>query len=210
MLVRTPIAAGWLAASLAVVAAVVAAAVAPAEVMTIKGASRVVIHVGKAGAFGFAGHIHEVEAPVTGTIDVDRSDPSRSVVVLEFDAASMRVSGAGEPAQDVPEVQRVMLSDQVLDVKRYPKIVFRSRRVTGGSPSAGSFSVEVAGDLSLHGVTRPVVVPVRVTLGDGGLEARGAATLRQTDFGIHPVTAAGGAIKVKDELDLTFDITAGK
>lgn len=199
------VAGAWLAASLGLASL----AVMPAEVLQIHGTSRVLIHVGKAGAFGFAGHAHEVEAPVTGSITLDRSDPTRSEILLEFDTASLRVTGKGEPAQDVPEVQRVMLSDRVLDATRYPKIVFRSRRITGtGSPGA-SFTVSVAGELTLHGVSKAVVIPARVTLRDGSLTAEGTTTLKQTDFGIRPVTAAGGTVRVKDELQVTFTLQAG-
>ncbi len=180
------------------------------DVLPVLGTSRVVIHVGKAGAFGFAGHAHDVEAPVRGSISLDHSDPTRSEIVLEFDAAALRVTGKGEPPQDVPEVQRVMLSDRVLDASRYPRIVFRSHRLIGAVPRDGSFTVSVAGDLSLHGVTKPLVLPVRVTLREDSLTAEGTTTLKQTDFGIRPVTAAGGTVRVKDELDVTFSLHAGK
>jgi polyisoprenoid-binding protein YceI len=198
--------AAWLTAS---VALVVPPPSQP-EVLRIEKTSRVRIHVGKAGAFGFAGHPHDVEAPVTGSVSVDRSDLSRSEVRLEFDSASLRVTGEGEPAQDVPEVQRVMLSERVLDAKRYPKIVFQSRRIATTSSSAPTLNLSVEGDLSLHGVTKPIVVPVRVTSRDGSFTVEGTATLKQTDFGIQPVTAAGGTVRVKDALDITFILQAGR
>lgn len=195
----------WLAASLGLASP----AALPAEVLQIQGTSRVLIRVGKAGAFGFAGHAHEVEAPVTGKITLDRSDATRSEVLLEFDTASLRVTGKGEPAQDVPEVQRVMLSDRVLDATRYPKIVFRSRRITGAGSRGGSFTVSVAGELTLHGVSKALIIPVRVTLREGAVTAEGTAALKQTDFGIQPVTAAGGTVRVKDVLEITFTLQAG-
>lgn len=182
----------------------------PQEVLRIQGTSRVVIQVGKAGAFGFAGHSHDVEAPVTGSVTVDTSDFARSVVLLEFDSASLRVTGKGEPAQDVPEVQRVMLSERVLDVSRYPKIVFRSRRVTMSGRAGDSLNLSVEGDLTLHGATKPCVVPVRVKLSEGALTAEGTTTLKQSDFGIQPVTAAGGTVRVKDALDVTFTVHAAR
>jgi polyisoprenoid-binding protein YceI len=181
---------------------------APPEVLKIEGTSRVVIHVGKAGAFGFAGHAHEVVAPVTGSVTVDPTDLARSAVLLEFDSASLRVTGEGEPAQDVPEVQRVMVSNRVLDVTRYPKIVFRSRRVTSSGRAGDSLNLSVEGDLSLHGTTKPCVVPVRVRLAEGSLTAEGTTTLKQSNFGIQPITAGGGTVRVKDELGITFTVHA--
>jgi polyisoprenoid-binding protein YceI len=181
---------------------------ARADAFLLETTSRVVIHVGKAGAFGFAGHAHDVAAPVSGSVTVDPSDPARSQVQLEFDSASLRVTGEGEPARDVPEVQRVMLSERVLDVARYPTIVFRSRRVTSKGGTGGTLALSVDGDLTLHGATKPCVVVVRVTLSGNSLTAEGAASIKQSDFGIEPVTAAGGTIRVSDALDVTFTIHA--
>jgi polyisoprenoid-binding protein YceI len=183
---------------------------AQSDELRVEGTSRVLVHVGKAGVFGFAGHDHEVEAPVTGSVSVDRADVSRSQVVLEFDAASLRVTGEGEPAEDVPEVQRTMVSERVLDVKRYPTVVFRSKRITGADAAGAAARLTVAGDLSLHGVTREVVVPVRVALEGDALTADGTVTIRQSDFGIQPVTAAGGTIRVKDALEISFRIRASR
>jgi polyisoprenoid-binding protein YceI len=181
-----------------------------AETLRILGTSRVTIHVGKAGAFGFVGHAHEVVAPVTGSVRLDRSDLSTSEVRLSFDGASLRVTGEGEPAQDVPEVQRVMLSERVLDVSRYPTIHFHSRRVTTTGTSGTSVSLSVEGELSLHGVTKPCVVPVHVTWRDGSLTAEGTTTIKQSDFGIQPVTGAGGTIRVKDALEVSFAVHAAR
>ena len=59
--------------------------------------SRALIDVGKSGAFSFAGHTHEVEAPLTsGVVHLDTDDPSHDDVRLEFNAAAMRVTGKGE------------------------------------------------------------------------------------------------------------------
>jgi polyisoprenoid-binding protein YceI len=60
----------------------------------------------------------------------------------------------------------------------------------------------VHGDLTVHGQTRPVLVEVT---GEAG-HYRGSAAVRQTDFGIQPVSAAGGTIKVKNEVRVEFEI----
>lgn len=85
------------------------------ETFRVDGTSQVVVHVGKAGVFGFAGHAHEVAAPVAGSVTLDRANLGRSRVVLEFETKALRVTGRGEPAGDVPEVQRTMLGERVLD-----------------------------------------------------------------------------------------------
>jgi polyisoprenoid-binding protein YceI len=172
--------------------------------------SQVLILVGKAGVLSFAGHVHEVVAPVVrGDVTVDLADWQRASVSFEFEAAALRVTGTHEAPADVPEVQRVMLSEQVLDVQRFPTIVFRSRRVSTTARTANTADMLIEGDLTLHGTTRPIAIRTNATLDAGGrLTARGAFSLKQTDFGMVPVTAAGGTIRVKDELDVQFVLKA--
>ena len=73
-----------------------------------------------------------------------------------FDATAAKVTGKGEPAEDVPEVQRVMQSDRVLDVKKYPTITFESRSVSRAASSGAAMTLRIEGDLMLHGMTRRV------------------------------------------------------
>src|SRR5262245_13373459 len=174
-----------------------------------RAASQVTVHVGRAGAFGFAGHDHEVAVlNIDGTIVLDSADVTQSTMTLKFDVTAMKVTGRGEPAADVPEVQRVMLSDRVLDAQRYPTIAFTSRRIVIVTQAVDRLMLRVEGDLTLHGVTRPITVPVEVRLTADQLTATANATVRQTDFGIRPVTAGAGTVKVKDELAIAFRIVA--
>jgi hypothetical protein len=48
--------------------------------------------------------------------------------------------------------------------------------------------------------------PVDITLTSNGLTATGRVTVRQTDFGIRPVTAGAGTVRVKDEVEIVFSI----
>ena len=171
--------------------------------------SHVLIQVGKTGMFGFAGHAHEVVAPsVTGRVSVEPNDWQRSSVSLEFKAGALTVSGKGEPPADVPKVQQVMLSEQVLDVKRFPTVAFRSRRVSAAPPATDGLALTIDGDLTLHGVTRPLTIHARATVQADRLTARGTFVIKQTDFGIRPVTAGGGTVKVKDEVQVEFVLEA--
>lgn len=170
--------------------------------------SRVTIAVGKSGAFSFLGHKHEVSGPIEGgSVDVDPGNLTGSRVSLTIATASLKVSGADEPPEDRPKVQEAMESDQVLDVARYPRITFESTGVTGGRPGTPAFDVVVAGRLTIREVTRPVSVPVHVQIGDHSLNANGRFRVRQTEFGIKPISV-GGAVAVKDRLDITFSVAA--
>ncbi len=140
----------------------------------------------------------------------DPADPSHGDVRLEFDAAAIRITGKGEPPGDVPKVQQVMLSEQVLDAARYPKITLESTSVavaSGRSAGATMFDLTMTGKLSLHGVTKPFNAPVRVVLDGATLTATGKFSIKQTDFGIKPISVAG-VVNVKDALNLTFTIVA--
>jgi polyisoprenoid-binding protein YceI len=174
----------------------------------VPGESRVQVHVGRAGLFGFAGHEHEVVGPVLqGEVVADDADLGRSSVTLEFETAQLKVTGKGEPEKDVPKVQAKMVGPEVLDVARYPRATFRSTAVSGAAAGEGTFDLQVTGDLTLHGVTRSVTVPMRVTRSADGLSASGRTTIRHTDFGMKPVSVAG-VVKVKNELTLQFAVAA--
>jgi polyisoprenoid-binding protein YceI len=176
-------------------------AVVPAE-------RSVVIDVGKSGLFSFAGHTHEVVAPgFSGEVVADDEDLSRSRVTLVFDARALKVTGRGESAEDVPKVQEAMLGPKVLDAARFPEIRFVSKAVSGRALGPGSFTLDVAGELTLKGVTRPVALPLKVEVKGETLLAEGTTTLRQKDFGIQPVSVAG-VVNVKNELKLTFRVEA--
>jgi polyisoprenoid-binding protein YceI len=171
--------------------------------------SRFTIDVGKTGAFSFvAGHAHEVETQeISGAIEFTPEDLERSAVHLEVPTASLRVTGKGEPPDDVPQVQETMLSERVLDVKRYPEILFESTTIT--SVAAGGSSYSVVGRITLHGVTKSISLPVALRQASDTLTASGATSIKQTDFGITPVSVAG-VVKVKDDLGLSFTIVAAR
>jgi polyisoprenoid-binding protein YceI len=100
--------------------------------------------------------------------------------------------------KDRGEIEKTMLGPEVLDAGRYPEIVFRS---TAAEPT-GTGSWKVQGTLTLHGQTQPVTAEVRENAG----RYEGNSLLKLADFGIKPVRIAGGAVKVKDEIRIEFDI----
>jgi polyisoprenoid-binding protein YceI len=100
------------------------------------------------------------------------------------------------------------MRDEVLEVSKYPEITFASSSVSAIKTGEGQYKARISGDLSLHGVTRPVVISAVLEFGDRMLRAKGGFTLKQTSFGIKPVSIAGGTIKVKDELKFSFDVVA--
>jgi polyisoprenoid-binding protein YceI len=155
--------------------------------------STMTIHVFKTGMFSFAGDNHEIRAPLVS----GRVDQGKRTVELTVDARKMKVLDPKMSESKRAQVQEKMLSPEVLDPERYPEIKFQSTDVKGSGQQ-----LTVTGDLTLHGQTHPVVVAA--TGGDSGY--KGKATIKQTDFGMKPVTVGGGTVKVKDEVEIEFEI----
>lgn len=170
--------------------------------------SRAIIEVGKAGAFSFiAGHTHEIEAPLRGALAVDPAHPEASTLTIEIDTVQVRVTGEGEPPEDVPKVQEKMASAAVLDVARYPTITFRSTTMTITSQRGAAIDLSVTGELTLHGRTKSISVPVHAELTPNRIAAQGTFAVKQSDYGITPITV-GGVVSVRDVLAIRFTIVA--
>jgi polyisoprenoid-binding protein YceI len=180
----------WAAATLALAAA--AAMAQPRAIDAEK--SVMTVRVFKAGFLSAFGHEHDVAAPIAR----GSADPAAHRVELRVNAAALRVLDPKASPSDRAEVEKTMLGPEVLDAAHYPEIVFQSAGVEAAGP--GSWTVK--GSLQLHGRTGPVTVAVR----EQGGHYVGTARVKQTDFGMKPVTAAGGTVRVKDEVLIEFDV----
>jgi polyisoprenoid-binding protein YceI len=171
--------------------------------------SHVRLELGRAGLMGFMGHEHHIEAPLAeGHIEVVEDDPARSSVRLRFEAARLFVIPGSEPADDIPKVEERMRGPEVLEVAKYPEIVFESASVKSTTQAASGLKLVVAGRLTLKGRSVPVEIPLDVRRADGGIEAKGEVSLNLRDLGIEPPSVAG-VVKVKDRFRLEFEIHAG-
>jgi polyisoprenoid-binding protein YceI len=167
--------------------------------------SSVRIHVGKTGVFNAFGHEHNVVAPaLSGEVVLPEGGLAGTQVSVTFESGALRVDPQGEPEGDAPKVQAAMRGPEVLDAARFPRITFHSEHFTVQKTGPTEVDGEVTGTLELHGVSRPVRVPVQVRLAPGALLATGKTVLKQTDFGISPVSAGGGTVKVEDEVTIAF------
>jgi polyisoprenoid-binding protein YceI len=156
--------------------------------------STLTIKVFKSGVFSFAGDDHEIRAPISS----GNVNEQEQMVYLTVDARKLQVLDPKLNADKRAEVQKKMLSGDVLDPEHFPQIEFHSTKVE----KKGDDELVVEGELTLHGTTRPVVVKVR------GKQPnyKGSSTFKQTEFGITPVSVGGGTVKVKDEVTIEFDI----
>ena len=157
--------------------------------------STISIHVSKAGLFSAAGHDHWVNAPIASGVVQESPVPH-----VEFTVETAKMNVKADPKVDA-KTQAVIQKDMeqmTLETGKFPQITFRSTHVD----KLGDAQWKVEGDLSLHGVTKPVRLTVTRTA--DSYTAR--TVLKQTDFGIKPISVGGGMVKVKNELELDFQI----
>jgi polyisoprenoid-binding protein YceI len=128
---------------------------------------------------------------------------------LVIQAASLKVTD-DVSEKDRQEIERRM-RDEVLQTDGFEEIVYECPRPSSVSKiSEGQYTITLDGNLSLHGVTQAQPVSARITIQADTLRAAGGFSIRQSEYDIRPVSAAGGTVKMKDELKLTFDIRARK
>lgn len=109
--------------------------------------------------------------------------------------------------KDAAEIENTMRKN-VLETTQFPEIVFVSKDVSLQQISGGRFAVTATGFLSLHGETRERTIEAEAVINDGNIRAQGELMLRQSDFNIEQVKALGGTLKVKDKVEIFFDIEA--
>ena len=150
--------------------------------------SSLTIHVQKTGLLSAAGHEHTVTAPVEDGFIDDGDQPRITFRVL---SQALRVS----PEEHQMQVQSTM-QEKVLESSTYPEIRFASLSIK----PVGDGKWLVVGEIALHGKTNTIQINVEKR-GEG---YSGETVIKQRDFGIRPVSAAGGTVKVKDELTISF------
>lgn len=143
---------------------------------------------------------------ISGTVNLDEKNISRSTAEATIDASTIDTNEAKRDAH--------LKSADFFDVEKYPTITFKSTKVA----KAGKNKLKVTGDLTMHGVTKPVVLdvegpfpPMKDPYGNikSGLSA--TTTIKRKDFGLNWNAAleAGGVV-VGDEVKITLDLELGQ
>ena len=170
-------------------------------------ASRFTVRAFAGGMLSGMGHNPTFLAgDLAGEAAFDPEAQRATLVRLKVGASSLTVTDSVSD-KDRREIER-MTSQEVLESAVYPEILFEASRIALTGGPGGPLQATLDGVLTLHGVSRPQQVVARVYPNGDALRAQGEATLRLTDFRIEPVSVAGGMLKVKDEVKLTFDLVA--
>lgn len=139
-----------------------------------------------------------------GHISLDRANPADSKVEVTIQAASIDTSYENR--------DKHLRSADFFDVEKYPVITFKSTKVT----PRGKDLYDVTGDLSLHGVTKTMTIPVRHTgfLNLGKQEKAGfelTIPINRKDFGIvWNRTTDNGGVMLGDDVDINVQVEANK
>jgi polyisoprenoid-binding protein YceI len=140
-------------------------------------------------------------------LEFDPEDLARSSVTATVDAASIETDYP-DPAQ--LDFNAMLRGEQWLDTAQYPQMTFRSKTIAVTAPN----SMRIDGELTLRGVTRPVVLEATYNGGYEGhpLDPRARigfsahGTLRRSEFGMgYGVPAPGTRMGVGDEVEIIIE-----
>ncbi|MFZ0245603.1 YceI family protein [Candidatus Binatus sp.] len=141
----------------------------------------------------------------TGTITANGNDPASAKIDVTIDASSVDTRVERRDAH--------LKSPDFLDVAKYPTITFKSTKVEADGPNKW----KMTGDLTVHGVTKPVVLdvegsgpPIQV-MGNTRAGASATTKIKRSDFGLtwNKALEAGGVL-VGDEVAISIDVEAVK
>ena len=147
-------------------------------------------------------HVKGQFTGITGVLTLDEADPTRSRVEVSIDAATIQTCEAQRDAH--------LKSADFFDVEKFPTIAFQSKSIT----RTGAGELAVAGDLSIHGVTRPVTLavegptaPGKDPWGNTRVGASATTKINRKDYGlVWNAALETGGILVGEEVTITLDV----
>jgi polyisoprenoid-binding protein YceI len=138
----------------------------------------------------------------------DPAPPQGPGLEVTVQADSLDLADNVRPA-DREEIMGRM-RQEVLETAAFPAIRFEAGEASAAPAGENRYQIRLHGRLALHGVTAPHEVDAQLLVYYDGIRLSGESALRLSDYRIRPVTALGGAIKLKDQLAVTFDLVAWK
>jgi len=141
----------------------------------------------------------------SGTITANDDDPKSVEIMATIDASSINTRAEKRDNH--------LKSPEFLDVAKYPTITFKSVKI---EPD-GDGKWKVTGNLTLHGVTKPVVLevtgpsPEMMVMGSPRRGASATATINRQDFGVaFNKTLDSGGLVVGNDVAISIDVEAVK
>lgn len=142
---------------------------------------------------------------LTGTLNIDDKDITKSSVEATIDVNSINTR---EPKRDAH-----LKGPDFFDAAQFPTLTFKSKKVE----SLGSGKLKVTGDLTIHGVTKPVVFDVELSpevkdpMGNLKRGATATTKINRKDFGLSwNKTLETGGVIIGEEVAITIDVELAK
>jgi len=170
--------------------------------------SLVVVRVYRAGPLARFGHDHvvasrSIQGYALRATQGSRADLYAPLAALTVDEPALRAEAGMSTTPSAADIEatRQNMLEKVLEVERFPFVTMNIEASGGGVDG-------LRAEITFHGVSRTVPLSAEIAWPDGGnaVHARGRFTLRQTDFGIRPFAFLGGALRVRDDVDVDFDV----
>lgn len=181
-------------------------------------ASEVRLFLWRGGLMAEKGHNHvmrvkQMEGAAFLPADMLEDDPRIDIVFrakdIEVDPMPLRKEiggafvGTGMTPKAAEDTREHMLGEKVLNPDRFPTIGIHTEKVYGELPK-----LVLDARITLHGIQRQQLIPITAHADGDRLTAKGAFVIQQTNFGIEPFSAMGGALYILDPIMIEFDITA--
>jgi polyisoprenoid-binding protein YceI len=183
----------------------------PAAWSAVAGKGQILVHVFKHGLLSGLAHDHHFSASAwraTASFDPEALGVARIEVVVS--AGSLQDGQEALSAKEREQVYQQATGPETLDAAHFPEILFVADRLApaAGPPPGTGGVIEGAliGTLTLRGHPRRVELPVRASREGEGWRARGSVRLKQSDFGIAPFSGFLGTVRVRDEIEIEYDL----
>jgi polyisoprenoid-binding protein YceI len=148
----------------------------------------------------YLGTTHGKFGKFSGKIDIDREHPEKSSVVAKIEVASIDTR--------IQKRDNHLRSPEFFNVEKFPEITFKSRSVRRTGPQSG----DIAGDLTMHGVTKPITLHVKLlTPATDTKQTRWAVTtepLKRRDFNLMFSQGAEAISGISQTVAINIEIEA--
>jgi polyisoprenoid-binding protein YceI len=164
--------------------------------------SHIEIHLFKGGFLSSFGDNHLIEMThFTGTANLSRSNAWTAQ--LSGEAASLKVIDPWGNPTERKDVQDTMLGPEQVDASHFPSIELHSLSF---DPVDQDTVWSLVANVKLHGVTRKVQFSLDCRQIGDKLQIRGKKMFKLTDFNIQPFSKAFGAVKVRNDFEVTYNV----
>jgi polyisoprenoid-binding protein YceI len=161
------------------------------------GAQFQVIHLGITKVDGVLG-------PITGTIHMDDKDVTKSTVEVSIDVTQISTQNAQRDGH--------LKSPDFFDVAKFPTATFKSTKVE----KAGKGKLKVTGDLTMHGITKPVTLAVdgpsaqvKDMMGGTRVALNATTKLNRKEWDLNwNKVMTGGELLVSDDVNVMLPVEA--